>query len=454
MKRKIYDQLVEWKRREDGRSALLIDGARRVGKSWVAEAFAKAEYKSYVLIDFSKVPKEVKAVFEDDLENLDTLFLKLSTRYGVKLYNRQTLFIFDEVQRFPRAREAIKTLVADRRYDYLETGSLVSIDENVEDIVIPSEEERIKMFPMDFEEFLWAKGDELSMDYIRDRFAKGEAMGPLMHKKCMQLFREYLVVGGMPQAVAEFVNTNDLMAVDRVKRKILKLYREDIQKHAGRYALKTMLVWDGVPGMLSKHEKKFRLSSLEKNARMREYEDAFMWLREAMVCNIAYNSTEPNVGLGINAELSTLKCYVADTGLLVSMAFSERQVIAEQVHSRILFDALEFNKGMLVENAVAQMLRTSGHESLYFYSRPRVDGDSSRQMEVDFLLAKARLSRRHNVIAVEVKGGRKYDHSSLDKFMGRFKQLVCCAYVLHSKDVQKKGDIVYLPLYMTPLVAG
>ena len=454
MKRKIYNQLVEWKRREDGRSALLIDGARRVGKSWVAEAFAKAEYKSYVLIDFSKVPKEVKAVFEDDLENLDTLFLKLSTRYGVKLYNRQTLFIFDEVQRFPRAREAIKTLVADRRYDYLETGSLVSIDENVEDIVIPSEEERIKMFPMDFEEFLWAKGDELSMDYIRDRFTKGEAMGPLMHKKCMQMFREYLVVGGMPQAVAEFLRTNDLMAVDRVKRKILKLYREDIQKHAGRYALKTMLVWDGVPGMLSKHEKKFRLSSLEKNARMREYEDAFMWLRAAMVCNVAYNSTEPNVGLGINAELSTLKCYVADSGLLVSMAFSERQVIAEQVHSRILFDALEFNKGMLVENAVAQMLRTSGHESLYFYSRPRVDGDSSRQMEVDFLLAKAQLSRRHNVIAVEVKSGRKYDHSSLDKFMGRFKQQVYRAYVLHSKDVQKNGDIVYLPLYMTPLIAG
>ena len=454
MKRKIYDQLVEWKYRENGRSALLIDGARRVGKSWIAEAFAKAEYKSYVLIDFSKAPSEVKDAFQEHLEDLNTLFLKLSTRYGVRLHERQTLFVFDEVQRFPRAREAIKALVADGRYDYLETGSLVSIDENVDDIVIPSEEERIKMFPMDFEEFLWAKGDELSMDYIRDRFAKGETMGPLMHKKCLQLFREYLVVGGMPQAVSEFLRTNDLMAVDRVKRKIIKLYREDIQKHAGKYALKTMLVWDGIPGMLSKHEKKFRLSSLEKNARMREYEDAFMWLREAMVCNVAYNSTEPNVGLGINAELSTLKCYVADSGLLVSMAFSERQVIAEQVHSRILFDALEFNKGMLVENVVAQMLRTSGHESLYFYSRPRVDGDSSRQMEVDFLLAKAQLSRRHNVIAVEVKSGRKYDHSSLDKFMGRFKQQVYRAYVLHSKDVQKKGDIVYLPLYMTPLVAG
>ena len=446
--------MVEWKRRDDGRSALLIDGARRVGKSWVAKEFAKSEYRSYVLIDFSKAPKEVKAVFEDELEDLDTLFLKLSTRYRVKLYERQTLFIFDEVQRFPRAREAIKALVADRRYDYLETGSLISIDENVEGIVIPSEEERVKMFPMDFEEFLWAKGDMLTMDYVRDRFAKGEPMGALLHKKCMQLFREYLVVGGMPQAVAEFVRTNDLMAVDRVKRKIIKLYREDIQKHAGRYALKTMLVWDGVPGMLSKHEKKFRLSSLAKTARMREYEDAFMWLKEAMVCNVAYNSTEPNVGLGISAEHSTLKCYVADTGLLVSLAFSERRLVAEQVHSRILFDALEFNKGMLVENVVAQMLRAAGHESLYFYSRPRANDGSSRQMEIDFLLVKAQLSRRHNVVAVEVKGGRKYDHSSLDKFTGKFRQFIGSAYVLHSKDVQEKDGIVYLPLYMAPLVAG
>ena len=454
MKRKIYNQLIEWKRRDDGRSALLIDGARRVGKSWVAEEFAKSEYRSYVLIDFSKAPKEVKAVFEDDLENLDALFLKLSTRYGVRLHERETLFIFDEVQCFPRAREAIKTLVADHRYDYLETGSLVSIDENVEGIVIPSEEERIKMFPMDFEEFLWAKGDELTMDYIRDRFARGEAMGPLMHKKCMQLFREYLVVGGMPQAVSEFLRTNDLMAVDRVKRQIIKLYREDIRKHAGKYALKTMMVWDGVPGMLSKHEKKFRLSSLGKNARMREYEDAFLWLKEAMICNVAYNTTEPNVGLGINAESSTLKCYVADTGLLISMAFAERQIIAEQVHSRILFDALEFNKGMIVENVVAQMLRSAGHESLYFYSRPKADGDSVRQMEIDFLLAQARITRRHNVVAVEVKGGRKYDHSSLDKFMRKFKQAVGKAYVLYSKDVQVKEGLTYLPLYMAPLVAG
>ena len=454
MKRKIYDQMVEWKRRDDGRSALLIDGARRVGKSWIAEEFAKSEYKSYVLIDFSKVSKEVKKAFEDDLENLDTLFLKLSTRYGVRLYERQTLFIFDEVQRFPRAREAIKTLVADHRYDYLETGSLVSIDENVESIVIPSEEERIKMFPMDFEEFLWAKGDEMSMDYIRDRFSQGAPMGQLMHKKCLQLFREYLVVGGMPQAVSEFLRTNDLMAVDRVKRKIIKLYREDIQKHAGKYALKTMQVWDGVPAMLSKHEKKFRLSSLGKNARMREYEDAFLWLEEAMICNLAYNSTEPNVGLGINAEYSTLKCYAADTGLMISMAFSERQLIAEQVHSRILFDALEFNKGMVVENLVAQMLRSAGHERLYFYSRPKIEGNCDTQMEIDFLLAKSKLTRRHNIVAVEVKSGRKYDHTSLDKFLKKFKSSIGKVYVLHSKDMQKKDGITYLPLYMASLVAG
>ena len=453
MRRKIYNQLVDWKRRAEGRTALLIDGARRVGKSWIAEEFAKAEYKSHVLIDFSRVPREVKDAFEDDLENLDTLFLKLSARYGVRLYERQTLFIFDEVQRFPRAREAIKALVEDRRYDYLETGSLVSIDENVEEIVIPSEEERVKMYPMDFEEFLWAKGDEISMDYIRDRFAKGEAMGVLMHKKCLQAFREYLVVGGMPQAVVEFIRTNDLMSVDRVKRQIIKLYREDIQKHAGKYSLKTMLLWDGIPAMLSKHEKKFQLGSLEKNARMREYEDAFMWLKEAMVCNIAYNTTEPNIGLGISAEHSTLKCYAADTGLLVSMSFSERQIIAEQVHSRILFDALEFNRGMLVENVVAQMLRAAGHEKLYFYSRPKTNDDCSRKMEIDFLLAKTHVSRRHNIIAVEVKGSRRYDHSSLDKFIGRFKQMIGQAFVLHTKDVQERNGISYLPLYMAPFLA-
>ena len=453
MRRKIYDKLVEWKHRDDGRSALLIDGARRVGKSYIAEEFAKAEYKSYVLIDFSKASKGVKALFDDYLEDLDTFFLRLSENYGVRLHVRNTLFIFDEVQCFPRAREAIKTLVADHRYDYLETGSLVSIDENVEDIVIPSEEERLKMYPMDFEEFLWAKGDNLTMDFIRAHFDKKEPMGELLHRKCMVRFREYLIVGGM-QAVAEFVGTNDLSAVDRTKRRILKLYREDIRKHAGRYALKTTLVWDGIPGMLSKHEKKFRISSLVKNGRMREYEDAFVWLKESMVCNVAYNSTEPNIGLGINAEQSTLKCYMADTGLLVSAAFSERQLIAEQIHKRILFDALEFNKGMIVENVVAQMLRSAGHDELYFYSRPANGGDRSSQMEIDFLLAKSVLTRRHNIVTVEVKGGRKYDHSSLDKFKEKFRHWIFESYVLHSKDVETKNGTTYLPLYMAPLCAG
>ena len=301
MKRKIYQDLLKWKAR-GGTSALLIEGARRVGKSFIAEEFAKAEYKSYLFIDFSKAPRAVKRLFEDNLETLDLLFLKLSEHYQVKLYPRDTLFVFDEVQSFPRAREAIKHLVADGRYDFLETGSLVSIHENVKAIVIPSEEEHLKMYPMDFEEFLWATGNEMTMETIRRHFVSREPMGELLHRQAMDLFRQYMIVGGMPQAVQMFVKTNDFQEVDHAKRQILQIYRADIEKHAGRYALKTKLIFDEIPSQLSRHEKKFHLSAVEKNARMRTYEDAFMWLREAMVTNLCYRSTEPSLGLNLNAE--------------------------------------------------------------------------------------------------------------------------------------------------------
>ena len=448
MKRKIYQALLEWKRRDAGSSALLIDGARRVGKSYIAEEFAKNEYRSYILIDFSKTGQDVKQLFEDYLEKLDTFFLKLSAHYGVRLHTRETLFIFDEVQRFPRAREAIKTLVADGRYDYLETGSLVSINENVEEIVIPSEEDRIKMYPMDFEEFLWAKGDDMTMDFIRDHFARMEPLGSLLHRKAMDAFREYMIVGGMPQSVSAFVKTNDLSAADHAKRKILRLYRSDIEKHAGRYALKTMQVFDAIPSQLAKHEKKFALAALGKSARMREYEDAFMWLREAMVSNVCYRSTEPNVGLELNAERATLKCYSSDTGLLISQAFSEKDLVTEQIHRRILFDALEINRGMLVENAVAQMLTAAGHP-LFFFSTSEEDNHSNR-MEIDFLITKSSIGRRHNICPVEVKSSRRYDHTSLDKFLVKYKKFLGPAFVLHSKDIVEKNGVTYLPLYMTP----
>jgi len=450
MKRKIYDRLVEWKRNEAPDAALLIDGARRVGKSYIAEAFAKNEYRSYVMIDFAKMPKEVKGLFERYQDKLDTLFLKLSEYFGVRLYERESLFIFDEVQQCPKARESIKHLVADGRYDYLETGSLVSIDENVQDIVIPSEEIRVKMHPMDFEEFLWARGDDTMMSFLRDHYAKREPLGQLLHRKAMDAFREYMIVGGMPQAVAEFVKSADLGKVDAVKRRIIKLYREDIRKHAGRYALKTKQVFDSLAAQLSRHEKKFRLSALGANARMREYEDAFLWLKEAMVVNVCYRSTDPNIGLGINADSSTLKCYAADTGLLISLAFSERQVLAEQIHKRLLFDSLELNKGMLVENIVAQMLATSGYE-LYFFSTSS-ESDRSNRMEIDFLIPAASIGRSHNIRPVEVKTSKRYNHASLDKFLSKYKRNLSSPLVLHTKDVAEKADITYLPLYMASLL--
>lgn len=452
MKRKIYQRLLEWKSNEAKNCALLIDGARRVGKSYIAEEFARNEYKAYLLVNFAKAPLSVKRLFSDYQEKLDVLFLKLLGHYGVRLPERESLVIFDEVQECPKARESIKHLVADGRYDYLETGSLVSINENVEDIVIPSEEERVKLFPMDFEEFLWAKGDELTMDLIRQHYVRKEALGPLLHRKAMDLFRQYLIVGGMPQAVAEFVRSADLKSVDRAKRRILRLYRQDIEKHAGRYALKTKLVFDGLAAQLSRHEKKFCVSALKKGGRMREYEDAFMWLTEAMVVNVCYRSAEPNVGLGLNAERSTMKCYVHDTGLLVSLAFTEAQLVAEQIHRRLLFDALEINKGMLVENVVAQMLTAAGFD-LFFFSTSEESARADR-MEIDFLVPRLSLGRRHNIRPIEVKSSRKYDHTSLDKFMGKFKSFLTDPLVLHSKDVKLENGVTYLPLYMTPLIAS
>lgn len=448
MKRKVYEKLLEWKRYDAGNCALLIDGARRVGKSFIAEEFAKQEYKSYILIDFSRTTDEVKEIFYHYLEKLDTLFLKLSTHYGVTLYERETLFIFDEVQEFPRAREAIKTLVADGRYDYLETGSLVSINKNVKDIVIPSEEERIQMRPMDFEEFLWAKGDEQTMPLIRDHFQKLEPLGPLLHRKAMDAFREYMIIGGMPQAVLRFTETNDLKATDRVKRQILKLYREDIDKHCDRWALKVKRTFDAIPSELSRHEKKYKISDLGENARFRDYEDAFTYLQESRIANLCFAASEPNIGLNLNANRTSLKCYFCDTGLLISHAFNERILINDQIHKRLLFDELEINKGMLIENIVAQMLTAAGHE-LYFFSCSNSENRSDR-MEIDFLIAKPELTRRKNISPIEVKSSKRYSHTSLDKFTQKYHTFLDKAYVIHPQDLAVNDGVIYLPLYMTP----
>jgi len=450
MKRKIYADLVDWKKNWAGRTALLIDGARRVGKSYIAEQFARAEYKTYILIDFNRVGDDIKDLFTHYLNDLDMLFMYLSGYYNIKLYERQSLIIFDEVQLCPKARAAIKYLVADGRYDYMETGSLMTIRKNVTDIVIPSEERHIKMYPMDFEEFLWAQNNDTLMGIVRMAFETKKPLIQAMHRKAMDYFRQYMIVGGMPQAVWEYVNTHDFDNVDRVKRDILGLYRADIIKHAEGYEMKVESIFDDIPTQLNKHEKKFKLSSLKKEARFRDYEDAMFWLDDAMMVNICYNSTDPNIGLRLNRDRLTLKCYMADTGLLISHAFDENGIVSEEIHKKLLFDKLEVNKGMLMENIVAQMLVAGGHK-LYFYSNSSRDDRNSR-MEIDFLIAKSKISSRHNISPIEVKSGKNYTLSSLRKFITKYAGQAHIPYVLHKGDFKEEEGITFLPLYMTPLL--
>lgn len=450
MRRKIYTELLKWKDEEAGRTALLIDGARRVGKSYIVENFAKQEYKSYIIIDFNRVNQEVTELFENYLNDLDLFFMYLSNYYNVKLYERDTLIIFDEVQLFPRARAAIKYLVADGRYDYIETGSLMSIKKNVKDIVIPSEERHLRMYPLDFEEFLWALDNESLMDFIKVFFEKKKPLGAALHRKAMDYFRQYMIVGGMPQAVERYVETKDFERVDRVKRDILELYRADIVKHAQGYEMKVEQIFDDIPAQLQKHDKKFKLSSLKKEARFRDYEDAIFWLSDAMIVNVCYNSTAPNIGLKLNMDRVTMKCYMADTGLLISHAFDENGIVSEEIYKKLLFDKLEVNKGMIMENIVAQMLVASGHK-LYFYNNPSRD-DASLRMEIDFLIAKSKITSKHNISPIEVKSGGKYTLTSLKKCREKYTEQLDTLYVLHKNDLKVEEGIVYLPLYMTPLL--
>ena len=450
MRRKIYTELLKWKEEEAGRTALLIDGARRVGKSYIVENFAKQEYKSYIIIDFNRVNQEVTELFENYLNDLDLFFMYLSNYYNVKLYERDTLIIFDEVQLFPRARAAIKYLVADGRYDYIETGSLMSIKKNVKDIVIPSEVRHLRMYPLDFEEFLWALDNESLMDFIKVFFEKKKPLGAALHRKDMDYFRQYIIVGGMPQAVERYVETKDFERVDRVKRDILELYRADIVKHAQGYEMKVEQIFDDIPAQLQKHDKKFKLSSLKKEARFRDYEDAIFWLSDAMIVNVCYNSTAPNIGLKLNMDRVTMKCYMADTGLLISHAFDENGIVSEEIYKKLLFDKLEVNKGMIMENIVAQMLVASGHK-LYFYNNPSRD-DASLRMEIDFLIAKSKITSKHNISPIEVKSGGKYTLTSLKKCREKYTEQLDTLYVLHKNDLKVEEGIVYLPLYMTPLL--
>ena len=442
LKRKIYDELLSWKEKSRGQTALLIDGARRVGKSFIAELFAKQEYKSCVIIDFGNAPQDILDLFMNESADLDLFFAKLSAFYSTVLYKRESLIVFDEVQQFPRARQLIKYLVADGRYDYLETGSLIRLKKNTENIIIPSEEEHIELFPMDFEEFLWALGDEATVPLIRKCFEKKKPLGQALHRKVMNDFRQYVLVGGMPQSVLAYIDGKNFAASDEVKRRILRLYREDVSKFAAGYEEKVYAVFDGIPAQLSRKEKKYKLSSLNKNARFRAYEDSFIWLNEAMVVNACFNATDPNVGLALSADYATQKCYMADTGLLVTHTFMDRSFTDNELYKAILFDKLDVNEGMIMENIVAQMLRRNGHK-LYFYSRSDSE-NRENHMEIDFLI-----TENKKIAPIEVKSANYRSHSSLDKFRKRFSDKIGVSYILYPKDVMHKDGVWHLPLYMT-----
>ena len=445
LKRKIYHELVAWKTKSNGTTAMMIDGARRVGKSYIVEAFAKTQYKSYIMIDFGNTPQDVLDIFANDSADLDMFFAKLSSFFRTPLYRRESLIIFDEVQQYPRARQLIKYLVADGRYDYIETGSLIRLKKNVQDIIIPSEEDHMEMFPLDFEEFLWAMGDETTYPLIRKCFESKTPLGAPPHRKIMNDFRQYLIVGGMPQSVLAYLNGKDFEASDVAKRRILKLYREDVAKFAEGYEDKVFAVFDNIPGQLSKKEKKYKLSSLGKQARFRTYEDSFVWLNEAMIVNTCFNATDPHVGLALSADNATQKCYMADTGLLVTHTFQDKNYTDNELYRAILFDKLNINEGMLMENIVAQMLRHS-RSRLYFYSRSDSQ-NRENHMEIDFLITEGK-----KIAPVEVKSGNYRSHSSLDKFRKHFSSVIGNSYILYTKDVMIKDGIIHLPLYMAELL--
>ncbi len=441
LKRKIYDDLVAWKKESNGTSAILIDGAHHVGKSYIAQEFAKNEYRSYILIDFGNAPKDIINLFENESYNLDLLFMKLSSFYSTPLYTRHSLIIFDEVQQCPKARQLIKYLVADGRYDYLETGSLIRLKKNVQDIIIPSEEEHIEMFPLDFEEFLWAMGDVSTYPFIRNCFESRTPLGEALHRKVMNDFRQYMLVGGMPQSVLAYIKEKDFRASDNVKRRILKLYRDDIAKFCEGYEDKVFAIFDDIPGQLSKKEKTYKLSSLGKQSRFRSFEESFVWLNVAMIVNASFNSTDPHIGLALSADRQTQKCYMADTGLLVTHTFKDKKYTDNEIYRAILFDKLNINEGMIMENVVAQMLRLK-RERLYFYSR--CDNlHRENHMKIDFLIIEEK-----KICPVEVKSGNYRSHSSLDKFRKHFSSVIGNSYILYTKDIMIQDGIIHLPLYM------
>ena len=447
LKRKIYNKLLNWKKECSGSKALLIEGARRIGKSTICEEFGKNEYKSYIFIDFAKRKEIVEGYFKQYINDLDTFFMMLSAYFKVKLYERDTLFIFDEVQMFPQARAAIKYLVADGRYDYIETGSLISVKENIKDIVIPSEERSIQMYPLDFEEFAWAFGEDNLISYIKACFEKKEPLDRGLHNKAMLLFKQYLLVGGMPKPVILFIeNRKDFSQADKEKRDILKLYQNDIKKIKASYRSKVLAIFDQIPGLLSQHEKRVVLKNISEGSYFENYSETFFWLSDSMISNECFKCNDPNVGLSINEDRTYIKCYMGDTGLLLSHAFDENELLEDEIYSQILNDKLGINEGMLYENAIAQMLTANGHK-LYFYTHYSQEKHIN-DIEIDFVISN-RSKLKYKIFPIEVKSGKNYKATSLMKFREKYKDRIGECYIIHPKNLSIKDAIICIPPYMT-----
>ena len=446
-KRKIYSKLQAWKDSCKGSKAILIEGARRIGKSTIALEFGKNEYKSVIVIDFNTAPTSVINAFDNYLNDLDTFFMILSTEYKVALHRRESLIILDEIQQCPKARQAIKYLVADGRYDYIETGSLISIKGRVRDITLPSEERKISMYPMDFEEFGMAMGEESLMRYIRKCFADKTPLEQGLHAKAMLLFRQYMIVGGMPKPVSAYIeNDRSFEVADQEKRDILELYRNDIMKIDASYQSTVLAVYDQIPAFLSKAERRVMLSKVEKGATFPKYHDTFFWLSDSMIVNTCFNCSDPNVGLSLNEDRTFVKCYMGDTGLLISHTFDENEISDGELYRELLLGKLSVNEGMFYENVVSQMLVATGHK-LFFYTRYNADKHRN-DIEIDFLLSNAS-KLKYKIFPVEVKSREKYSTVSLNRFEDGFRSRIGSSFVIHPKNLRVDGTRLYLPVYMT-----
>ena len=441
-KRKIYDTLLKWKKESDGQTAAMIEGARRIGKSTVAEEFAKKEYESYILIDFSIASKATKDLFED-ISDLNYLFLQLQLQYKVDLKERKSVIIFDEVQKCPLARQAIKHLVKDHRYDYIETGSLISIKKNVKDIVIPSEERKIHMYPMDYEEFLWATGDNTSYSVIKKFFEMGKPLGQQTNRKLLRDFRLYMLVGGMPQAVEVYRNTNNFKRVDVVKRDILNLYEDDFVKidSTGRASM----LFDAIPAQLNKNTCRYQVSHvLNRDVRANELLQLIAEMKDSGTVLVSYHANDPNVGMSATIDLAKFKMYICDTGLFTTLMFKDRDFTENEIYEKLLGDKLSANLGYLYENVVAQILTATGNELFY---HTFMNPTSRHNYEVDFLI-----TRKNKICPLEVKSSGYKKHASLDYFCEKYAGRILKKYLVYTKDYAKDQDVICLPVYMLPFI--